>query len=174
MGVSGGLRMHLLGLFFGCRIEPSRWDCRALVRGGLRVQVLSSIASHLADMHEAGYVHGNLKPPNILWLPRQAAWRAVDFAHACCVGTAAPPAVHTLAYAAPETVAPFQRGEQRMAATTAADAWAVGVMAFELLYGGPALRVAEQGRAMVRCHSALHPGGIVLSGIQQIVLTNLE
>lgn len=100
-------------------------------------------------MHEAGYVHGNIKPFNILWLPRQGVWTAVDFAHACHVGTAAPALVHTLAYAAPETVAAFQRDEQCMQAGTAADAWAVGVIAFELLYGGPALNVAEQGHAKV-------------------------
>lgn len=113
------------------------------------MQVLSCIASHLADMHEAGYVHGNIKPSNILWLPRQAVWTTVDMAHACHVGTAVPAVVHTLAYAAPETVQAFMRSERSMQAATAADAWAVGVIAFELLYGGPALPVEGQGRAKV-------------------------
>lgn len=116
---------------------------------GAFLQVLSIIASQISDMHDAGYVHNNIKPGNLLWLPRQATWSAVDFSHACHIGTEAPAAVHTLAYAAPETVASFQRGEQCMQAATAADAWAVGVIAFELLYGGPALQVEELGHAKV-------------------------
>jgi serine/threonine protein kinase len=105
-------------------------------------------------MHAAGYVHGNIKPSNILWLPRQAVWTTVDFAYACHAGSEGPAVVRTLGYAAPETVAAVQT-RQSSQMDTAIDAWAVGVVAFELLYGGPALEVEGEGRAQVRSHSLL-------------------
>lgn len=113
------------------------------------MQVLSTIATVLADMHASGYVHSNIKPSNILWLPRQGMWAPVDFANASHIGAQTPVAIHTLGYAAPELAQACQRGDQLMKASTAADAWALGIVAFELLYGCPALKVATVGHNKV-------------------------
>jgi serine/threonine protein kinase len=138
-------------------------DCQALL------QVLGQIASHIAAMHAAGYVHGNIKPSNILWLPRQAMWTTVDFAYACHAGSEGPAVVHTLGYAAPETVAAVQ-AKQSIQMDTAIDAWAVGVIAFELLYGGPALEVEGEGRAQVRSHCLLPNSPLLCSvWLQQLL-----
>lgn len=44
----------------------------------------------------------------------------------------------TPSYAAPETVAAFQAGSRTVVANAAVDAWALGVIAFELLVKKPA------------------------------------
>ena len=53
----------------------------------------------------------------------------------------------TMAYAAPETVEAYVRGEKTVVADSAVDVWAVGVMAFELYTHR---RVLNTGTADVR------------------------
>ena len=53
----------------------------------------------------------------------------------------------TMAYAAPETVEAYVRGEKTVVADSAVDVWAVGVMAFELYTHR---RVLSTGTADVR------------------------
>ena len=40
---------------------------------------LVDVASRLQTLHEAGYVHCDLKPSNILWLNSKFAWTLIDF-----------------------------------------------------------------------------------------------
>jgi len=54
------------------------------------VQVLSNISKRLADMHDAGYVHRDVKPANVMWLPRQNRWTIIDFGCIARVGEVAP------------------------------------------------------------------------------------
>ena len=116
------------------------------------VQVLSNISLRLADMHDAGYVHRDLKPAHVMWLPRQNRWTVIGFGHMARIGEDAP-LRSTLAYASPEVAAALQQ-QQCMAtiASTALDAWSLGVMAFELLTGAPAFDMLAVGAAQVCSH----------------------
>ena len=115
------------------------------------VQVLSHVSARLADMHEAGYVHRDLKPANVMWLPRENRWTVIDFGCTARTGHRAALAF-TLTYAAPEVVRAFVAQERHIEAAPAVDAWALGVMAFELLTRAPAFQPLTHG-----CHAVRSP-----------------
>jgi len=100
-------------------------------------ELVDHISKRMADMHDAGYVHRDLKPGNVMWLPRQNRWTIIDFGCVARVGEAAS-LCFTLAYAAPEVVQAFELRRQYVESTPALDTWSFGVMAFELLTGAPA------------------------------------
>ena len=99
-------------------------------------------------MHDAGYAHRDLKPGNVMWLPRENQWTLIDFGAAGRIGEEAPLSF-TFAYAAPEVLSELQRGASTVVAAAAVDSWALGVMVFELLTGRPAFDVFLQGRDQV-------------------------
>ena len=113
------------------------------------MQVLSNVALRLAVMHETGFVHRDVKPANVMWLPRENRWTVIDFGCSARIGEVAPLSF-TLAYAAPEVVEAHEEGRGAVRATEALDAWSLGVMAFELLTGAPAFKFLTEGRAKVR------------------------
>ena len=85
------------------------------------MQVLSHFADRLKGLHGAGYVHRDIKPGNIMWLPRTKRWTFIDFGCAACTGA------HTstgfsLCYAAPEALMAYMRGKTESVATEALDA----------------------------------------------------
>ena len=98
------------------------------------MQVLTHIAERLKDLHAAGYVHRDLKPGNIMWLPRQNRWTLIDFGCASRTGERAPLGF-TVAYAAPEVIQEYQAGGRGMVVGEALDAWALGILAIELFTG---------------------------------------
>ena len=100
------------------------------------MQIIGQVASCLAELHGHGWVHRDLKPGNIMYLPRTASWTLIDFGLAARAGETARLG-YTLAYAAPEVIAAADIGSKSVTADTAVDAWALGVMAFELLTGRP-------------------------------------
>ena len=120
------------------------------------MQVLANVAKRLAAMHECGLVHRDLKPANLMWLPRENRWTVIDFGSAARAGEVAPLSF-SLAYAAPEVVATLHHGERRMRVTPALDAWAIGVVAFELLTGAPAFNFLTDGSSRVRPSTAPPP-----------------
>jgi serine/threonine protein kinase len=71
------------------------------------MQVLTHIASRLHDVHEAGYVHRNLKPSNVLWQPSRNRWILIDYGLAAIIGEPAQIGF-SLAYAAPEVVRAYR------------------------------------------------------------------
>ena len=83
-----------------------------------------------------------------MWLPRENQWTLIDFGCAAKVGREAPVSF-TMAYAAPEVIAAWQSGQKTITSTSEVDAWALGVMVFELLTGRPAFDLFMQGRQEV-------------------------
>ena len=122
----------------------------------MHVQVVSNISNCLADMHAAGYVHRDLKPGNIMWLPRQNRWTVIDFGCAARVGQDAPLSF-TLAYAAPEVLRAVSLKQHGITVMPALDSWSLGVMAFELLTGAPAFDFVSEGHVQVCRHSTILP-----------------
>ena len=100
------------------------------------MQVLSHIAERLRDLHAAGYVHRDLKPGNIMWLPRKKRWTLIDFGCAARTGTHAPTGF-SLYYAAPEALQAYVAGAGGVQAEEALDAWSLGVLAIELFTAAP-------------------------------------
>ena len=101
------------------------------------VQVLGHVSERIAELHDAGYAHRDLKPGNIMWQPRTYTWVLIDFGLASPIGQPAPVGF-TATYAAPEMVAAFNGGLKAVPADAAVDAWALGIIAFELLIERPA------------------------------------
>ena len=109
----------------------------------------------MKDMHESGYAHRDLKPANVMWLPRENRWTVIDFGCAARIGSLAPLAF-TLTYAPPEVVWASEAQQESLEVAAAVDAWALGVMAFELLTGEPAFRIVTDGIVQVRPSAVLH------------------
>ena len=96
--------------------------------------MLAHIAQRLKDLHIAGYVHRDIKPGNIMWLPRTKRWTLIDFGCAAKTGSHARTGF-SLFYAAPEAVRSYLRREKGLLASEALDAWSLGILAIELLTG---------------------------------------
>lgn len=134
-----------LGLFIVMeRLEGIALDAWARSRGPSirqRLRVLVEVARALAAAHEAGLVHRDVKPQNVVIEPDGRAV-VVDFGLAANVDIASP-AAGTPAYMPPEQ---FEGGP----ATPSADQYAWAVMAWELLYGSRPFAEGEAGTILER------------------------
>lgn len=107
------------------------YNPRSLVAAGqfaapaAKVSLLLPVLHALAYIHQRGVIHRDLKPGNIL--VSGSSVKVLDFGLAAISGQQVPSS-GTLRYMAPEVL----RGE---AASAAADLYAVGVLAYELLAG---------------------------------------
>ncbi|MFF8869833.1 protein kinase domain-containing protein [Streptomyces massasporeus] len=99
-------------------------------------RVLRGVAAGLAHMHDAGWVHGDLKPANVLLGPGGEVWLA-DFGLAAELeGTHAHlPPLGTLDHLPPEWWSQ-RTGTQGAVVRPTADIWAFGVLAHQVLTGG--------------------------------------
>lgn len=113
------------------------------------MQVMCQVAQCLAELHEQGWVHRALTPATIMFLPRTGAWALINMDLAARFGEPVPVA-YTRAYAAPEVVAAHTAESPVTVAAPAVDAWALGVIAFELLTGKPAFHLLSGGVEEVR------------------------
>ncbi|MGW4162096.1 serine/threonine-protein kinase [Streptomyces sp. NPDC004788] len=136
-------------------------------------RLFAGICEGLAHLHRSGWVHGDLKPDNVLLMPDRSV-RLSDFGLAAELTGAdgthgyAPP-MGTMDYLPPERwKAPL--GEQGVRIRPTADIWALGVMIHEVFTGGaspfpgatPVSRGAAaqeyaDGRAPLRMDDAVPP-----------------
>ena len=79
------------------------------------MQMMHQLALRMRDFHALGYVHRDLKPGNVMWLPRENRWTVIDFGCAARTGESARLGF-TLGYAAPEVVSAYRRGAHTIVA----------------------------------------------------------
>ncbi|MFH0516734.1 protein kinase [Streptomyces sp. M41] len=120
-------------------LEKAEGSLAALLRAEPRPAagpaLLAQICEGLAQLHRAGWVHGDLKPANVL-LMRDGSARLADFNMAAELeGTHAyTPAFSTPDYTPPELLW-AEIGERGRRIRPSADVWAFGVLAHLLLTG---------------------------------------
>ncbi|MER6303729.1 serine/threonine-protein kinase [Kitasatospora sp. NPDC001539] len=136
------------------RAARSLQDLLATARPGTPVpgaeRILAQVCSGLTHMHRAGWVHGDLKPANILLMPDGTA-KIADFGL-----TSELEGTHAYAppLGSPDHVPPewwSQRtGARGVALRPTADIWAYGVIAHQLLTGGlhPFLGATARARSL--------------------------
>ena len=59
------------------------------------MQVLTHVATRLALLHERGWVHRDVKPPNVLRRFAQHSWTLIDFG---CAARAGAPSLHLVVW----------------------------------------------------------------------------
>ncbi|ACU71587.1 serine/threonine protein kinase [Catenulispora acidiphila DSM 44928] len=113
-------------------------------------RILAEVCSALAFMHDAGWVHGDVKPGNVLLMADGSA-RLADFGVTTELdGTHAyAPRIGSSDYLPPEWWSE-QVGEQGIALRPTADIWAFGILTHQVLAGGrhPFAGASPHARAM--------------------------
>eukprot|EP00892_Ulva_mutabilis_P002164 jgi/Ulvmu1/11949/UM082_0028.1 len=127
----------------------TEWSRRAKPDVFQAVAVLAHVANRLRDLHASQHVHRDVKPAHIILLPRENRWTVVDFNRAAATGAAVAPD-YTLDYVPPEVLAAAEARDPTIVAEPSQDAWALGVVAFELLTGEKAFDSATNGEAAVK------------------------
>ncbi|KXZ51018.1 hypothetical protein GPECTOR_14g259 [Gonium pectorale] len=113
--------------------------------------VLGPCLRVLEYLHDQGILHRDIKPENILFT-RNMTFKLCDFGLAIDLrDERAVTRAGTLEYMAPEVLeCPFKsrpidnKDNERLHYTAAVDAWAVGVLAYELLVGRPPFEAPER------------------------------
>ena len=98
------------------------------------VQVLYNIARSISELHASGFVHRDIQPSNVIWLPRENRWSVISFRRTAQAGSSAR-VRYSLAYASPEAISADVNGKRHMLVSPALDAWSLGILAMELFTG---------------------------------------
>jgi serine/threonine protein kinase len=77
------------------------------------LQMILQLAVRLKELHALGYVHRDLKPGNVMWLPRENRWTVIDFGCVARIGESARLGF-SVKYAAPEVITAYRRGANTM------------------------------------------------------------
>lgn len=106
------------------------------------VGIMSGVLAALRAAHEAGVIHGDLKPSSVL-LNDEGQARVMDFcsAQSAHAGVSGVQVVGTPGYLAPELAA-------GLPASLAADVFAAGLLLAELLAGQPVVDASDPARAI--------------------------
>lgn len=96
--------------------------------------MLLDISVRVIELHRTGWAHRDLKPGNIMLLPKKLKWVLIDFGISARIGEQTPPKC-TPMYAAPETAQACLDMADTIEASAAVDAWSLGVIAVELMFG---------------------------------------
>jgi tetratricopeptide (TPR) repeat protein len=104
--------------------------------------LVATVAGAVEAAHRAGIVHRDLKPANVL-LTAAGVPKVSDFGLARRVGDAAGLTRTGTAVGTPSYMAPEQAGEGKAVVGPSADVYALGVILYELLTGGPPFRAAR-------------------------------
>jgi serine/threonine protein kinase len=137
---SNDLEPHVLGRALPPMIVTERgesldeWTHRCKPDYFMCIAIVGHLADRVKRIHGAGLVHRDLKPANVMWLPSVNGFTVIDFGSSARSGVEAGISC-TLAYAAPEAVAAFKKGETRMLVTGALDVWSLGIIFYEFLTG---------------------------------------
>ena len=100
---------------------------RMLFTPGIAVHILREVLSGLEQLHEAGFLHGDIKPSNIM-VDRNGGIRSVDFGRAALIGERISIQLGSPLYMAPE----IHRLEPGLPQS---DMYSLGLVAVELLGG---------------------------------------
>lgn len=135
--------------------------------------MLHDVAHSVREIHEAGLVHTNINPSNVMWVPSQGEWVVTGVTNVAQRGAQIAPGRadgYSMPHTAPELarLLPLRRGgigccsqsddscsrewwlEGPLIADASLDCWAIGVLAWELLTGTPAFDLEEEGELEVR------------------------
>jgi serine/threonine-protein kinase len=165
--LDGGTLAHLVA-----REGPILWD---------RAQgIVLQIAAALAAVHRHGVVHGDLRPENVVLLPRASRRdfvKVLDFGVARARAAAADPA-----YAAPETRA----GGPDAGVDVRSEVYALGAVAYHMVTGRPPLApeapseaaaatlAAKRATAVPAAPSSLRPEGTLPADLDGVILRALD
>jgi serine/threonine protein kinase len=75
--------------------------------------MIVQLALRLKELHALCYVHRDLKPGNVMWLPRENRWTVIDFGCVARTGERAKLGF-SVKYAAPEVISAYRSGAQTM------------------------------------------------------------
>ncbi|GIF23182.1 serine/threonine protein kinase [Actinoplanes tereljensis] len=129
-------------------------------------RLLAETCEGLVELHSAGWVHGDLKPDNILVMP-DGSVRLSDFGLAVELeGTHGYlPPVGSSDYVPPER-SEEALGERGLAVRASADIWAFGITACQLLSGrSPFDGATARARALAADRYAAGQGELILRGL---------
>ena len=92
--------------------------------------IIANLILAVESLHEMGFIHRNLKPDNIMFT-KSGELKVIDFGLCHRIGYVVDSSSGSVDYMAPEILS------EPDVYTKAVDYWAIGVILYEMLFGGP-------------------------------------